>query len=931
MQLAPGTRLAQYELTAAIGKGGMGEVWRAKDTKLGRDVAIKVLPEDFTKDPERLARFEREARVLASLNHPHIASIYGLDEAVIPSERSESRDLQSADSSPASRDRNDGAIRYLAMELAEGEDLSSRLARGAVPAGEAVAIARQIAEALEAAHEKGIIHRDLKPANVKLREDGNVKLLDFGLAKALEAEEGDPDLSNSPTMVRAATHAGLILGTAAYMSPEQARGKSVDRRADIWSFGVVLFEMLTGARLFAGETISDTLAAVLTREPDWTALPAEVPPNVRQLLARCLDRNPKTRLRDIGEARVILEQPAAAATPVAARSGKSAVAWIVAGLLGVALVVSIAMLLRREAAAPAGPAPGEVRFDIAVTQGFNITGYDSATVVYAVSPDGRSIVAASDDADGVRRLHLRSLDSTAIRTIPGTENAWNAFFSPDGRNIAFASALKLRRVSVDGGATGVICDLSSAMRGGAWLADGTIIFGQWKSGLLRVPASGGKPSLLTNVTGDRTHLFPVVLPDGDHYLYSDRSSFEGRQGDRTIMIGSLKSGEQKKLFANEYHAGYVSPGWVLYMSGSQLVARKLNLDTTALEGDPVVVAEGVAAIPGPGVAGFFASPSGTILYRKRIDQAVTQLAWFDRKGTRLGDVGGPSRDVSLRLSPDGAHAVVSQVSDDSQSMSLETPVSMWVIDLVRGLRTRVSFNPNSSDENGVFSPDGARLIYASHRETGPPVLCERPSSGGGSEVRLPLTSDVRPHPFDWSPDGTMVLFQSGGVAADEPNLDLQAWSLREKAIVPFATTRFNESHGQFSPDGRFVVYCSDESGRKEVYVRPFPTGDGRWQISASGGGSPRWRKDGREIVYLSDKGELVSVPVKLAPSFEASVPSVLFDAKVPPTEFNFYGGDALYDVTGDGSKFLFVTLHKAPQNPPLEVIVGWQPRAGARR
>jgi len=905
MQLSSGTRLAQYEITAAIGKGGMGEVWRAKDTRLGRDVAIKVLPDDFTKDPERLARFEREARVLASLNHPHIASIYGLDEA--------------------------NGTKFLAMELAEGEDLSARLARGVVPPGEAVAIARQIAEALEAAHEKGIIHRDLKPANVKLRDDGNVKLLDFGLAKALEAEEGDPDLSNSPTMVRAATHAGLILGTAAYMSPEQARGKSVDRRADIWSFGVVLFEMLAGGRLFAGETISDTLAAVLTREPDWASLPADVPPHVRQLLSRCLDRNPKTRLRDIGEARVALERPEVAAMPAAAGGGQRAIAWLVAGLLGAALVVSVAMLLRRETAKPAASGPGEVRFDIAESQGFNITGYDSASVVYAVSPDGRSIVAATDDPDGVRRLRLRTLDSKELRTIPGTETASNAFFSPDGRDIAFTSGLKLRRISVDGGAAGVICDLSSAMRGGAWLADGTIVFGQWKSGLLRVPASGGKPALLTKATADRTHLFPVVLPDGDHYLYSDRSSFEGRQGDRTIMIGSLKSGEQTKLLANEYYAGYVDPGWVLYMSGSQLVARKLKLDPPALEGEPIVVADGVAVIPGPGVAGFFASPSGTILYRKRIDQAETQLAWFDRKGNRIGEVGGPSHDVSLRLSPDGAHAVVSQVSDNSQSMSLETPVNMWVIDLVRGLRTRVSFNPNTSDENASWSPDGTRLVYASHRDAGPPVLCERPSSGGGSEITYALTADVRPHPFDWSPDGTKVLFQSGGVSADEPNLDLQAWSLSDKVVVPFATTRFNESHGQFSPDGRYVVYCSDESGRKEVYVRPFPTGDARWQISASGGGSPRWRKDGREIVYLSDKGELVSVPVRLEPSFEASAPELLFDAKVPPTEFNYYGGDALYDVTRDGSKFLFVTLHKAPENPPLQVIVGWEPRAGTGR
>jgi Tol biopolymer transport system component len=720
----------------------------------------------------------------------------------------------------------------------------------------------------------------------------------------------------------------MILGTAAYMSPEQARGKSVDRRADIWSFGVVLFEMLAGGRLFAGETISDTLAAVLTREPDWTALPPNVPRHVRQLLARCLDRNPKTRLRDIGEARVILEQPAFEATAAAAPAGNGTVAWIVAGLLGVAAVASVAMLMRRGATAPVAPATGEIRFEIPMNAELNVTGYDSATLVYAVSPDGRKIVVVAVGADGVRRLHLRSLDSMEVRTIPGTEGASNAFFSFDGRDIAFTTGLKLRRISVDGGASGLICDLSSAMRGGAWLADGTIIFGQWKSGLLRVAASGGTPALLTKAGAGRTHLYPVVLPDGDHYLYSDRASSEGRQGDRSIMIGSLKSGEQTRLFANEYYAGYVSPGWVLFMSGSQLVARKLKLDPPALEGEPVVVADGVASIPGPGVAGFFASPSGTILYRKRIDQAETQLAWLDRKGTRIGDVGGPSRDVSVRLSPDGTRAVVAQVSDNSQSTSLESPVNMWVIDLARGLRTRVSFDPNTSDENPIFSPDGERLIYASHRDAGPPLLCERPSSGGGSEVTHPLTTDLRPHPFDWSPDGAMALFQGQGVSSDTPNLDLQAWSFREKTITPFATTRFNESHGQFSPDGRYVVYCSDESGRKEVYVRPFPAGDGRWQISSSGGGSPRWRRDGREIVYLSDKGEIVSVPVKLAPSFEASTPSVLFDAKLRPTEFNFYGGDALYDVTRDGSKFLVVTVHKAPENPPLEFIVGWQPRAG---
>jgi len=472
-------------------------------------------------------------------------------------------------------------------------DLATGLWRWASPVDEVIAIAKPIALALEAAHEKGIIHRDLKPANVKLSDDGDVKLLDFGLAKALEAEEGSPDLSNSPTMLRAATHAGLILGTAAYMSPEQARGKSVDRRADIWSFGVVLFEMLAGGRLFAGETISDTLAAVLTREPDWASLPADVPQNVRQLLARCLDRNPKTRLRDIGEARVMLERPAAAtAMPALVRTTPRS-AWMIFGASGLALLVTLGLLLRRDAAAPPAPEAREVRFDIPVGPEINFGDSDVARVVYAISPDGRRLVVASEDPNGVRRLHLRSLDSTTVSVLPGTENAANAFFSFDGREIAFESGQKLRRIPVTGGASRVICDLDTALRGGEWLADGTIVFGMWKRGLMRVPANGGKPAFLTKAEKDRTHDSPVVLPDGKHYPYSERSAFEARQGGRSIMIGSLDGGEPKALLANEYHAGYVSPGWVLYVLGSQLVAQRLRLDPPALEGEPVMVADDV--------------------------------------------------------------------------------------------------------------------------------------------------------------------------------------------------------------------------------------------------------------------------------------------------------------------------------------------------
>ncbi len=913
MTLASGTKLGSYEILAEIGKGGMGEVYRARDAKLGRDVAIKVLPASFARDQERMARFEREAKVLALLNHPNIAAIYGFEDS--------------------------GGVHALVMELVEGPTLAERIGGAAasgtksqdanlkvvatqasqarpIPVDEALRIARQIADALEYAHERGIVHRDLKPANIKISLEDSVKILDFGLAKAIEGDASSMDMSNSPTLTRMATMQGVLLGTAAYMSPEQAKAKSVDRRADIWAFGCVLYEMLTGKMAFSGETVSDTLASVIKEEPDWKLLPAATPATVRVLLQRCLQKDPKQRLRDIGEARIALDEVLAGApepsAPITAPFWRRALPWAVAALTLIALAPPLAFLYFREH-------PTElVRFDIPVAQKMTQVGG------FALSPDGRQLAFVATGADGVARIWIRSMDSLAARSLSGpeprTSYPW-VFWSPDGRRLAFSAIGKLETVDLSSGTVQTLCDAPEIITGGSWNRDGTLIFGLDYGGVMRVSANGGTASAVTVLDSSRTSdMFPSFLPDGRHFIYLRVSAKPGNSG---IYVGSIDvaPGKQdsKRLLATDYDAEYVPSsnaniGQLLFLtSESTLMSEPFDAHRSKLSGEPVPVAQQVGNEAG--VYGLFsASANGTLAYRTG-GGGVTQLTWYDRQGKVLGAVGEPDSYNDLALSPDRSKAVV--VRSDSQGKSS----ALWLFDFSRNTSTRFTFG-SASVSQPIWSPDGKRVIFASN-PSGRYDLYQKAANGAtGEELLLKSTGDKLP--TDMSRDGRFLLYQGPDL---EKKDDVWVLPLQGgKKPFPLMRTQFNEVDGHFSPDGRWVAYVSDESGNSEIYVRPFSSdsraaeasgGGGKWQVSYSGGGEPRWSADGKELYYLTLDWKVMEVDVTTGPSFQAGTPKLLFPA--PHQSANFTG---YYTI--DGKRFLFLAPAQQSGQAPFTVVLNWQ-------
>jgi eukaryotic-like serine/threonine-protein kinase len=899
MALTSGTRLGPYEIVAAIGAGGMGEVYRARDAKLGRDVALKVLPEAFARDAERMARFQREAKVLASLDHPNIASIYGLEDS--------------------------SSTHALVMQLIEGPTLADRIKQGLIPIDESLRIAKQIAEALEYAHERGIVHRDLKPANIKVTTDDAVKILDFGLAKALEGDASSMDISTSPTISRLATQAGVLLGTAAYMSPEQAKGKSVDRRADIWAFGCVLYEMLTGQQTFTGEAVTDTLAAVIRAEPDWTELPAGTPIRVRVLLQRCLQKDPKQRLRDIGDARISLDEvlsgapdPALAGSPLtAAPLWRRVLPWAIAGLLFVALA-PVAFIHFREKP----PVPSQsMRFEISVPEETLLdegNGLD-------LSPDGRHFAFFATASDGADRLWIRSIDSLEARPLPGSEVTGGAsplFWSPDSRSIAFWSDGKLKKVSISGGPAETICDLPGGEIGGSWNSDGVIILGQAPGGIMRVSAYGGSASPLTMPEPSRNgvaHVFPSFLPDGRHFVYLRLSATPANSG---IYVGSLdaRPAEQdpKELLTTEFAAAFApSPhsgsGQLLFVRDGALLAQQFDTRRLALSGEPVAVANQVATFRARAL--FSVSSNGVLTYTAGAPPG-SRLTWFDRHGKILGSVGEPSLYVSLALSPDGARVAVSQ-------FGRQNPIpGLWLLDVSRNVSTRFTFGPAS--EGAVWSPDGGRVIFNSDRD-GVFDLYQKPTSGAEDETVL-LRSREDKVPTSWSRDGRFVLYDE---ANSQTKSDIWVLPLTgDKKPFTFVRTEFNEQNGSLSPDGRFVAYQSDESGRNEIYVRTFSpdalasgaaTG-GKWQISTGGGAEPRWRRDGKELYYISGDGKLMDVAVTANPEFRAAAPKVLFAVPLQSSSPDL----PMWDVTPDDRRFL-VAVPAAQSAPiPFTIVLNWQ-------
>jgi serine/threonine protein kinase/Tol biopolymer transport system component len=890
-------KIGPYEIIAPVGAGGMGEVYRARDTKLGRDVALKLLPETFALDPERLARFRREAQVLASLNHPNIAAIYGLEES------------------------NGQA---LVLEFVEGETLADRIATSALSLSEALPIARQIAEALEAAHEQGIIHRDLKPANVALKSEERasasdrviVKVLDFGLAKALEppgAGAAAINVTASPTITSPAmTQMGVILGTAAYMSPEQARGRPADKRSDIWAFGCVLYEMLTGKRPFGGDDISETLALVITKDPDWSALPADTPPNVRQLIRRCIEKNRHERIPDIGVARLeindALKAPAVSpAIVLPSRATRPRLAWSIAAVSVVVALASAAFAYFGRSPADAAP----IRFFVALPSGTSLTRAAASTSApgatpspVTISPDGRRLGILVNGSNGRSRLWVRSLDALVGQELPGTEGASGPFWSPDSQFLGFFADGRLKKIDVTGGSPVTLCEAAD-YRGAAWGAGGVILFApSARSGLMKVSAAGGVATNATAVApGEGGHARPSFLPDGRHFFYRAYGS--------GIFVGSLDSGERTLLFADPDSSTVVyTAGLLLFIRGKTLMAQPFDPKRLALTGEPAPVAEQIQLGGVPASALFAVSDTGVLVYQTGAADVGSRLVWMDRSGKKIGVLGDRAGSSDVQLSPDGKRVAMSVAERN-------TSVALWLFDVARELRTRLTSPDRGADQAPVWAPDGGRIGFVSNRK-GHYDLYQRAISGAGDDEPL-LVDQNDKWPTSWSPDGRFILY--GARAAGSGNSDL--WILPtsgDRKPAPLVQTRFNEIAGQFSPDGRFVAYQSDDSGRNEVYVAPFPGPGSRTQVSTAGGIQPRWRRDGRELLFFTpDSYTLTAAAITIREN-------TLDVGRVQPLFSVVPGGQRyFYDVAPDGQRFLVNTSDVDDQRAvqPLTVVVNW--------
>ena len=887
MTLAPGTRIGHYEILSMVGAGGMGEVYRAHDARLGRDVALKLLPRAFATDPERIARFDREARVLATLNHPHVAAIYGVEVT--------------------------NGLRALALEFVEGETLAERLARGPIEVEDALSIARQIAEALDAAHEQGIVHRDLKPANIKVREDGTVKVLDFGLAKALTALP-QPDGAHAPTITSAAvTRMGIILGTAAYMSPEQARGQPVDKRTDIWAFGCVLYEMLTGKAPFAGSDTHQTISSVIGLEPDWTKLPPSLPPVPRRFLRACLEKNPLQRVRDIGDVRLALrggfdidlpldEAAKRSEADAPRRRWQATLRWMVA--IGV-VSAAVAAALQWPRVAD-GDRP--IRFILHAPEGSQFERRTMAPNL-ALSRDGRHLAFVVPL--GPRPvLWVQTLGDVQARALPGTEGAAFPFWSPDGNFIAFSTAGRLKKIAVTGDRAAQDLCTCDALAGGTWGQDGTIIFAG-EGGLFRVPAAGGDPAMLTRIDesgGEFSHRFPVFLPDGHHFLYLIRSTHEARRG---LFLGAVHDSRLKQRLVPDDSNGSIAVGpdgepYIFFVRDLKLLAQRFDLSAGRLIDDAAVIAHHVV----PGETGRFApfAVAGRTLVYRQMRQTQTNLVWFDRHGVRGTTVSRANQSYAWpSLSPDGKKIAVAK--RDSRTGRRD----IWLIDTERGNHEQVTSDPITA-AFPIWAFNGDSILFGSPR-AGPWEIYSRSPDRVGSErlfVRAP-SGEASPYPRDITRDGRFLLLGGGSRLWVQP-LDGRS----EPYLIAQAL------HGRVSPDGRWLAYAERGADGEErnVYVTTFPKPGRRWQISPAGGEDPQWREDGKELYYLSADQTLMAVPVSDSASaapFTRAVPQVLFRASFDRYSLDF--GSA-YSPSPDGQRFIVVeNLHNEP--PTLMVTINW--------
>jgi Tol biopolymer transport system component len=860
LELQPGTRFGPYEIVSALGKGGMGEVYRATDTNLKRSVAIKVLPAEVATEPRRLARFQREAELLAHLSHANIASVYGLERS--------------------------GEVPALAMELVEGEDLARVIARGPIPVSEALPIARQIAEALEAAHDQGIIHRDLKPANVMLRPDSTVKVLDFGLAKAMDpAGTAEPDM----------TMPGMVIGTSSYMAPEQARGRPVDRRADVWALGAVVFEMLTAKRAYRGEEA----------EPDWAALPRNTPPAIRQLLRRCLARDPRRRLDSAATVRIEIEDALLGGPAAGSMAGSvpgSRVAWGVAA----AALAALAATLVAWAPWRRDQLPPETRTDL-------VTPATDDPASFALSPDGRHIVFSAS-GDGTLRLWLRPLEATAAQPLIGTEGGRNPFWSPDSRQIGYFTDTALKRFDLEGSGPRTIAQASSGA-GGMWTSDGFIVFAPSPSSpLMRVSASGGSLAAVTTFGSQQIgHRWPHAVGDEGRFLY-----YAGGAPDAAgIYLGDLNGGASIRLTPAESAGVYHPAGWLLWVRGGALLAQRLDVAKGALAGEPLIVDDGVVIDTSERSAVSIAA-TGLLAYRTG-GASRRQLAWFDATGKALGAVGETDPTWGRpRVSPDGKQVIVGRTVQGNQDL--------WLLN--GGRANRFTFDA-ATDDIAIWSPDGSRIVFTSTR-TGGGDLYHKLASGAGAEDRFVESEEVKT-PSSWSADSRFVLYHS-----TDPQTSSDLWVAPaggqpsgpgSSPPFVFLRTPAREVWGAFSPDGAWVAYMSNESGRPEIYVRPFaPPGStasgAQWQVSTAGGIHPVWRPDGRELYYIDPVGALVSVPMAASGgTLQPGTPMVRFSTRILGGGIDA-GQGRQYDIAPDG-RFLINTVVE-DIDAPITLLQHWR-------
>jgi Tol biopolymer transport system component/predicted Ser/Thr protein kinase len=853
-----GQTISHFRIVEKIGQGGMGEVYLADDTTLDRRVALKFLPEVFTNDPERMARFEREAKLLASLNHPNIAGIYGLERA-------------------------DGN-RFLVLEYVEGETLQARLRKGALPLEDALAICRQIAEGLEAAHEKGVVHRDLKPANVMITADETVKILDFGLAKALADETQGLDPADSPTITEAMTQPGVVLGTAAYMSPEQAKGKSVDKRADIWAFGCILYECLTVKKAFEGVTVTETLAAVIRGEPDWEKVAAKA----ERLLRSCLEKDPTRRLRDIGDAWRLLDN-ASESSSKSAPARRNRLAWIwtaITGILVIALGLLAFLYFRDREPAKA------MYFDISVPPMPN-------DYSLAISPDGRTVAYVAITPAEQPSLFVREIGSADSMQLGGTEGAQFPFWSPDSRSIAFFAEQRLRIVDISGGPSRDIC-AAPTVYGGTWSDQEIIVVATWPV-LRSVSVDGGEPMPITELDESEkevAHTYPYFLPDGRRFLFTASSTQT-----KKVYVGSLDSKERKPLLTGISMATYAEPGYLLFQREGSLFARPFDPQKLEFTGEAVRIADNLLLNWREDWAAFSASQTGVLLYRAGGADENAQFIWFDRSGNHIGPAGEPDKYIpDFDLSPDG------------KQIAMQFRGDIWLLDWERNVRTLFTDNP-ALEIFPVWSPDGSRIAFSSYRNGNGDLFVKKVGEVG--EERVLIDTPINENMDSWSKDGRYVTYRrdTGTGSSDIFVLPLSG---NEKPF-PIVQSPTAEFYADFSPDGKWIAYRSLESGTSQVYVVSFPAGGLKRQISNNGGVRPKWKQDGKELYYLALDGKLMAVDITLGTEVYSGTPHVLFDTKMTVLA----DWSRQYAATLDGQRFLVLKSVGEEAPKPITVVLNW--------